>query len=335
MSDPDKILLVRVGRAGDLVMVTPALNAILAAFPKAEVHLMTSAEGQRVMRGYHPRVTKTWIYRRRFPHGLKFRLQQLPALRALGYSRVYVIEFNAHYRRLPDGVAPAIHWIEDSRSDAHFCDQCLDLVASSVKTPIERGWVTLPVSDEGVGNARALLDRHGIERDAFLVGLHPTFSGTSRLSRDSQGTKHRVWPLTSFAALARELREKTAALNRPVRVVVDVLPEERAVVEPIVAESGGAVTLLAEAPDFQRYKGFLKCLDVLVTPNTGPMHMAAALGTDVVALFSGWSPSDCGPFVAPRHQCVLRAEDTDEPERGLAAITPSAVAEAVIGFGAR
>jgi ADP-heptose:LPS heptosyltransferase len=55
------------------------------------------------------------------------------------------------------------------------------------------------------------------------------------------------------------------------------------------------------------------------------MHVAAAVGTPVVALFSGWDPADCGPYAPPERVRVLRAEDTPHPERGLAAISADAV----------
>ena len=100
-------------------------------------------------------------------------------------------------------------------------------------------------------------------------------------------------------------------------------------VEEIVRESGNAITLLSAQPDFERYKGLLKSLDVLVTPNTGPMHIASAVGTPVVALFSGWSVEECGPFVPPEQCRVLTAEATRHPERGLSAIEPEVVADAV------
>jgi ADP-heptose:LPS heptosyltransferase len=141
--------------------------------------------------------------------------------------------------------------------------------------------------------------------------------------------RHRVWPQESFAHLARQLHEKAQAMHLSLRIVIDALPEERALVEPIVRQSGGVVTLLSEPPDFERYKGMLQCMDVLVTPNTGPMHIAAAVGTRVVALFSGWSVDECGPFVPAEQFRTLQAEDNDDKELGLASIPPTKVVEAV------
>lgn len=95
---------------------------------------------------------------------------------------------------------------------------------------------------------------------------------------------------------------------------------------------GDAVTVLSGPPDFERHKALLQKLKLLVTTNSGLMHVAAAVGTPVVALFSGWSPADCGPFVPPGRSAVLRAEDGPRPERGLAAISAEAAFAACVPF---
>jgi ADP-heptose:LPS heptosyltransferase len=326
----EKILVVRVGRGGDLIMTTPALNHVLAAFPEAEVHLLTSREGPRVLRGFHPRIKRTWVYHRRFLQSWWLRRKLRRELTQERYTRVYVFETDPHYRGWLEGVAPALFGLDPGPSKTHYCERCMEIVERSVDSPPPRGWVTLPVTEKGLNKARALLSDHGVEPGTTLVGLHPTFSG-SRLPAflDAKGTRHRTWPRESFARLARLLDDRARSSGKPVTIVIDALPQERPLVETIVRQSGGAITLLRAPPDFERYKGLLQCLDVLVAPNTGPMHIAAAVGTPVVALFSGWSVEDCGPYVAEGRSVVLRAEDTDSPQRGLAAIEPERVVDAV------
>lgn len=59
------------------------------------------------------------------------------------------------------------------------------------------------------------------------------------------------------------------------------------------------------------------------------MHVAAAVGTPVVALFAGKDPNDCGPYGDPLRCRVLRAEDEAAGRnRGLAAIPVERVVEA-------
>jgi len=324
-----KILLVRVGRAGDLIMITPAINALLTAFPEAEFHLLTTSDGRRIMSGYHERITGMHIYTRKFPHTLVQKHQLVKQLRVEQYSHIYIFETKDRYRNWLQELAPDVHVLQETTTTEHFSDRCLDLVLDSLDTLPERGWVTLPVTEAGRQKARELLSGHGVDPQARLVGLHPTFSGDGKsLFRDAKGEQHRKWPGDSFAALARQLTERADAEGLNLAVVIDALPEEKEYGESIVTRSGGSITLLSAPPDFQRYKGLLCVLDVVVTPNTGPMHIAAALGTPLVALFSGWDPQDCGPFMEPGLCRVLRAEDTASPEKGLSAIEPGAVADA-------
>ena len=90
--------------------------------------------------------------------------------------------------------------------------------------------------------------------------------------------------------------------------------------------------MLSGPPDFERYKAILQRMNLLISPDTGPMHVAAAVGTKVVGLFSGKSPEDCGPFVPPEQYFILRAEDTGRAELGLAAIPPESIFEACQPF---
>jgi ADP-heptose:LPS heptosyltransferase len=62
------------------------------------------------------------------------------------------------------------------------------------------------------------------------------------------------------------------------------------------------------------------------------MHIGAAVGTRLVALFAGHDPRDCGPYVPENQFAVLRAEDMPKPELGLAAISPEKVFEACKPF---
>lgn len=330
MPQPPKLLAVRVGRAGDLVMVTPALRGLLEAFPTGELHLLTSAEGARVMRGFDPRLTRIWTYTRRFPRSWLLQPRLLRSFIGEEYDRIYIFETKPLYQRWLGRTGAPCHVLAADAPETHYSERCLGLVGRSLAGPVRPGWIELPVTAEGKARAAALLSAHGLGPDTVLVGLHPTFSGSGLpFFRDRAGARHRVWPLDNFAVLARLLREQAAARGLSLAVVVDALPAEQRIIRPLVEASAGAVTLLCAPPDFQRYKALLARLDVLVSANTGPMHIAAAVGTPVVALFSQWSVADCGPYTDPARVAILRAEDTPHPERGLAAITPERVAERV------
>lgn len=334
MIPQEKILVVRVGLGGDLVMITPALQVLLAAFPEADFHLLTTGEGRRVLGGFSDRITQTWLYHRRFLRTQLLQRQLSHKFKQEGFTRIFVFEARSFYRSWLQGLAPHYQGMDQRPDGGHYSLRCLEMVEDSLRgigtEILPRPWISLPVTAGGIEMARALLGQHGIRPGTKLIGLHPTFSGSSfSLFRDRKGVKHRTWPPHNFARLAQLLTRQAAAKGVPLALVIDALPEERRFIEPIISASEDKITLITSPPDFQRFKGYLQELDLLVTPNTGPMHFAAALGTQVVGLFSDWAVDDCGPYVAHDRFEILEARTTAHPELGLAAITAEQVADAV------
>lgn len=326
----ERILVVRVGRAGDMVMITPALRAILEKHSEAEVHLLTSPDGRRVLRGFDQRVTHTLIYERHDLGGLLQRRRLKRELAGGGYTHVYCFETNSSYHALLNGLPAEQFILAPTVEPVPFPQRCLALVT---QPPPPGQWSWLPLTDTGRAAARAMLASAGIHDDDFVVGLHPSFSALGKLAvRGRDVRRRKTWPLASFARAAVLLAEYGARQGLRLRMICDLLPEERALGRELVERSRGAVTLFTEPPDFERYKATIARMNVLITPDTGPMHVAAAFGTPLVALFSGRDPRDCGPYTDPARYIVLRSEETEQPELGLAALSPVVVFAAAAMF---
>ncbi|MFQ5994989.1 MAG: glycosyltransferase family 9 protein [Acidiferrobacterales bacterium] len=323
-----KVLVVRVGRVGDIVMITAALNALLKRYPEAEIHALTSPDGKRVLRGFNDRLTKLIIHDRE-AFGERFRRPRVrQEIARAGYAHIYCFETKQSFGRLFGGATAQIHQIEQSDELINYAERCLRLVCSQ-EQEIQSQWIRLPVTDEGRRKALEILRSANVEDDAFLVGIHPTFSGlTKAFFRARQSRQQRGWPLESFAMLARLLTEYAEGKGIRLTTVMDLLPEERPVGERIVHASGNTIKLLTPPPDFERYKAVLERMNLLITPNTGPMHIAGAVGTPMVALFSVLHPGDSGPYIPPQQWVALRSEDTAAPHLGLSAIEPGTVFKA-------
>ncbi len=319
---------------GDVVMITPALRALLDAFDTAEFHLLTSVEGRRVLEGFDSRIRRTLVYDRKPLRGLVARRRIRSALERIPYTHAFVFESGVHYHDLLRDVADSVHLLGAREGPVHYARHCLDLVAAGTGRAVGDGWAELPVHEEGKRRAAALMRTAGIDDATVVVGLHPTSWLLTRARRfvHRRLLAHRVWPAESFAALASTIHRWAADHSMRLRLVVDVLPEERRFGEAIRDLSGGVVTLFSASPDFERYKGVLRRMDLLVTIDTGPMHIAAALDTPLVCLFSDKSPLDCGPYMPPERHAVLRSEDAATPERGMAAIAAADVFEACLPF---
>ncbi len=117
----------------------------------------------------------------------------------------------------------------------------------------------------------------------------------------------RRWPVESCVALGRLLHERLGA-----RMVLCGGGGDRPFAEEVSAQLGPIALDLCGRTSIADLGALLERCDVLVTPDTGPMHMAIAVGTPVVALFFGPAlPFDTGPYLAD--QLCLHADVSCAP----------------------
>lgn len=303
-------------------MVLPALRRVFDRFPAAQVDVLTSPDGVRVLKGFHPRLGALMVQRK---SGIRARVRLRRLVTNGDYDHIFCFETHPRFQKL-SGMTRAQVTLLPAALDRpmHYAQRCLLAVdpagGSEPQVPY------LGIQDRGATEAAALLAESGIGDETLLVGLHPTCSSSRKRFWRGRGTRHnKEWPAEHFAALADRLFAYAGERGVDLRVLMDLLPDEREYGERIVAASGGRVLLQTPPPDFERYKAVLRRMDVLVTPDTGPMHLAAALGTPLVALFAGKNPADCGPFAPAEQYRVLRAEDMPGAEQGIRAIPPEAV----------
>jgi len=324
----NKLLVIRIGRAGDMVMITPSLLALLESYPEHEVHILTSTDGKRVLSGFDPRVTDIFVYeKKRLTTGLA-RLKQFKKIRKEGYDYIFNFELKPSYKIIYKDLDAKVFELDESEMHLNYAKRCLNIVQKSLDKKISTYWDWLPVTEEGVEKARKQLLDAEISDTDFVIGIHPSFSGSKKGLFSNKRRNHlREWPPEYFAAVINMLAEFNNENSLNIKIIIDLLPGELALGETIVKLSGNNAVLFTLKPDFQRYKALLKRMDLLITPDTGPMHIAAALGTKNICLFSGKSPDDCGPYMPPEDYFALRSEDYDS-QSGLQAIKPEYVFEA-------
>jgi len=99
------------------------------------------------------------------------------------------------------------------------------------------------------------------------------------------------WPIKKFAELIREIEKK-----KGVRAVITGGRDEVAASQILASLAGGGVVNLAGTGGFGRLAAILQKADCLFTNDSGPMHLAVALGTPVVAVFGPTNPKLTGPY---------------------------------------
>lgn len=323
-----KILVVRIGRAGDMVMITAALNALINKYPNAEITILTSPDGRRVLKGFHSQIKSIWLLERKklFPFLQRWQINK--NIKKNDFQHIYCFETKASFTKLFNGSNAQQHILQDIKnSEINFAERCLQLVDSNFTK--KQYPVFLPVLEDAKQRAKTILQQAGISDDTFLVGIHPSYSGLGKkFGRNKKSLPHRNWPVSHWGALCRLIKNYADKTDSDIQIIMDLMPEEKELGLSIIEASGNAVSLITPPPDFERYKATLARMNLLMVPNTGPMHIAAAVGTNIVSLFSIHNPKDCAPYTDESKLAVLRAEDQQNPALGLAAISAKDVFQA-------
>lgn len=306
---PRRILLLRLERIGDLLMVYRAIAQVRAQWPDAAIDLAVGSWNAPIAR-LMPEITTVhfadvpWLARE--GTGLSW-----PALvaRARTWRRDrydLVINFEPDIRSnllawLSGAPVRVGYWTggggalltHASAYDParHVSDNATDLVR---ETAGHLGTTAAP----DVPMPRLQLPDDATRAAAELVGSH---SGVVAGLHVSGGRPSKQWHLDRFAEVGRALAADGALVvltggagDRP---LVDAVLDRLGPV-PVI-NTAGTLNLTVTA-------ALLARLDVLVTGDTGPMHLAAAVGTPVVALFGPSDPRRYGPL-GDGHQ-VLRVQ---------------------------
>jgi lipopolysaccharide heptosyltransferase II len=305
-----RVLLLRLERIGDLLMVLDAIRDARAAWPDAEIDLAVGSWNAPVA-ALIPGISRVqiadvpWLAR----EGTGDRWPVLVARARQWRARNYdvVVNFEPDIRsnflawltgapqRLGYSTGGGGAWLTDALAyvpSSHVSENARAIVARAAgrTTPAPGGGATgprlVPPPDAEV-RVDALLG----DAPRPLVGVHA-----------SGGRESKQWHLDRFAAVAREL-----ATSRGATIVLTGSAGDRPIVDRVASQIGPARVIDAcGALDLPALAALLGRLDVLVTGDTGPMHLAAAMGTPLVALFGPSNPTRYGPLAEDAH--VIRID---------------------------
>jgi lipopolysaccharide heptosyltransferase II len=301
----ERVLAVRLDNAGDVLMTTPALRALAQSRPGRRVTLLTSPAGAEAAR-LVPEVGEVIVYeapwlkatpprdsaqpdlemterlrRERFDAAVIFTVySQNPLPSALLCYLAGIPLRLAHCRENPyQLLTDWIHETEPEDGVRHEVERQLDLVAHVGCTTADRR-LSLAIPAEACVRASALLDRSGVDRTRPWAVLHPGATAPSRR-----------YPSEQFAEVARGLRDAGWQL------VLTGKPEEEPDAAEVRRAAEDAVSLVGRL-DFAALAAVISMAPILVSNNTGPVHIAAAVGTPVVDLYALTNPQHT-PWAVP------------------------------------
>lgn len=169
--------------------------------------------------------------------------------------------------------------------------RCRLRIASMVDAKSEDVRMVLPVSQEDRHSGQALLAQVGVDPEAPTVGLVP-----------GAATVFKQWPADRFVAATQGLLDGRAGW----RVVLVGSREEQKLASEIAQGIGPAAVSLAGLLELRALRGLVAGLRLLLTNDTGPLHIAVALGTPTLSLFGATDSRGTGPLQDLDRHCIIQ-----------------------------
>ena len=292
-----RILCIRLDYLGDVLMSTPAIRALKQSMQGSQVTLLTSPGGAAVAH-LIPEIDDTIAYAAPWlkssgTHAPKFDLAMIEKLAQRRFDAAVIFTVYsqsplpaamlcylagsplrlAHCRENPYQLLT--HWVPDPEPEAtvrHEVRRQLDLVAS-VNARTEHEHLSLRVPSSDTARIWNYLQASGIQAGQPWVVLHPGATAQSRR-----------YPPRHWTQVARLLAD---TIHCP--LIFTGSAEEAVLVEEIRSGIPNAHSLAGRL-DLGQLSALLALAPVLVSNNTGPAHIAAAVGTPVVDLYALTNP---------------------------------------------
>jgi heptosyltransferase-1 len=305
-----KILFIKLSAIGDVVQTLPTLEAIKKLYPDSEITWLVEEAAAGILEG-HPLIDRLLVSRRKA--WMRMLRNPFTAIRGSGDVLRFVRELrNLRYDIAIDfqgllksgmlmGLARATRKIGFDRTrelsylflnerlpaydiGKHALLRYLD-VARYLGAGDPSPACTLPIERE-VSAIRKKIDGMNLQGRP-LVAVNPVARWITKL-----------WPEKRFAELAdRLVKEKNAV------VIFTGSPDDRAVNDRIISMMSETAMNWAGETTLKELAALASLTDLFITTDTGPMHLAAAAGARVLALFGPTAPWRTGPH-GPSHVVV-------------------------------
>jgi ADP-heptose:LPS heptosyltransferase len=316
---PIRILVLQVGGIGDLVMSVPSLRAVREAHPRAQIVLFAISRAAdllarapyvdsvvtgpffetaghsptRVLRSILGSCATLWRLRQHRPNIVV----DLNAIEsdASGLKRAFLILSVCSRKRVG----------RDTNGRGFYLTHKAEEVLLSPEHEVHRMARTVEAMGARVTDTRLelfLTQRDRAEAESYLSGLGASPAGPICGLNPCAFRPTRNWGEENFVEVGRYLRDRHGGL-----LVITGGPGDGPLASRVAKATGGHAAI---GLSLGGLSALLARCRLLVTNDTGPMHLAAAVGTPVVAIFGPENAGRYGPFLPPE-RCIVVQERVD------------------------
>ncbi|MDA8560970.1 glycosyltransferase family 9 protein [Nitrospinae bacterium] len=296
-----KILIISVTGMGDSLWGTPGIRALKKFFPEVEIDLLVNRPWKSLFE-HNPYLNKIFEYQEQWYR------QPFSGMKLFGryYDVVLIFHANRNFKRV-------LPWL---RSLPVWCHQNFDWISESHCVKIDK-------AVHGIQRRRIMLKKFGVESDGGQMEIffnqvtidrsqkflkaHDFSSGKYIYLNLGAAVEGRRWMVGRFVELARLILKTT-----PWNIILGGGPNEKNRALTILNQLNTPRAIDVCSQPILVNAGIISKAKLMVTADTGPMHIGFSMKTPVVALFGTISPVTTGPYEIPDHLCRVITIDPEE-----------------------
>ena len=269
-----RILVFSFSFIGDAVLSTAVIQPLRRHFPDAHITFLVGPRAFDLL-ATDPNIDATRVYDSRGEHaGWKERLRLIKTLRLGRFDLVVNLRDSLMARWIG-----AEHWgMMRGNSNRHAVIRYLEVLQrQGVDTKDAHPLLELTEAERTA--AHNFLVESDLTSERLLIGIHP-----------GGNWEYKLWDGKNYAEVASILAKQLNAT-----ILLFAGPNERDL-QTQVAEMMDAPPILVQTNDLRHLAALISACDVYIGNDTGPMHIAAAVGTPVIALFGSTNHIRSGPY---------------------------------------
>lgn len=311
-----RILIIRLSAIGDVVRVLPALRCLREAFPDGQIDWVVEPKSLDIVSG-HPDLDRVLVFDRshNFVDSVRAFRDMCRLIRTNRYDMI--VDFHGI---LKSGLMTGVSGAKDRYGFARPRSQEASYLFTNHKTRlgpeiVNRIHENLALCDQFRPGFKSLDVTMYVPDDVqeeVEAYFEESFDGDKRVvaMHVPVDRPEKQWPYEYYARLSDEL-----IADGRFEVALTWGPGQLDEVHRVADMCTRSPVIAPEMESLKHYIWFIQCADLYFGGDTGPMHIASAAGTPIVAVFGGTDPRQHEPLRMPYE--ILTAEKHGEDTRGL------------------
>ncbi|MBI3398709.1 MAG: lipopolysaccharide heptosyltransferase II [Deltaproteobacteria bacterium] len=299
-----KILIVKLSSIGDVVHTLPCLYALRTSYPSAKIDWIVEEEAGNILIG-HPFLNEVFVVKKNaWLKDFNKTYNIAKNIRALDYdivldfqgllkSGIWVFLSNGR-RRIGFDKSRELNYLflneklPSCNPDKHAVDRYLDII-EYIGIQYDKVLFPIPISENEKKKVSGLLKTNAIWEGTPFIVANPMARWETKL-----------WDTKKFADLCNEIMDRFS------HKVVIIGASSGKEIKGVAALTGNRIIDLTDKTTLRELAYLMSLSKMVITVDSGPMHIAAAMGVPVIALFGPTAPWRTGPY-GEKH-AVIRKE---------------------------